>query len=175
MHLPLGLRTGWLLLVVPLLVYVLTVHVFHVPRVPKEPIVGLFFGLATAMPVLTHGNVAWKSLLPSTLLFSAVCYLNGIAISRWERAPQNSTDAFTALLGRHLNAAAATLALAGSLLLWQREGRAIAVAALLGVGLLVLLDQARTRLDCVLLRALADAALLTPLAVWPLLWMFTVR
>ena len=166
-HLPRVLRAGWLSLAFPLLLYVVAVHGFHRARVPKEAVVGLIFGLAATMPEILHGTIAFRSVLPSMLLFAAVCYFNGVAISRWEQSPGAGTDACTAWLAQRLNVTGATLACVSVLCLVQRHGRAIALASLLSTGLLLLLERFRPRFDGVHLRALADAALLTPLVVWP--------
>ncbi len=174
-RLPHGLRDAWLLLSLPLLLYVVAVHGFRRWRVPKEMCVGLFFGTATALPVVVARSAAWTSFLPGVLLLSALASLNGIAISRWEGAPHCTTGACTAWLARRLNPAGIFLAVLSAALLLQLQSRPVAMTALLSTALLLWLDRLRPQIDGVHLRALADAALLTPLAVWPFLSLLTAR
>lgn len=138
---------------------------------PKELIVGLVFACATAVP-------AWSRLAPSerpvlssiVFVFAALCWLNCVAIEKWESTQQThetpahpSTQwaqrqflplccvvAVLALL------AATALPLALSLLL---------MACALTAGLIFILDflSKQLPLNTLHLRAAADAALLTPL------------
>lgn len=165
-NLPAPLRAAWLLLAIPLGVYVAVVHVLHLHRVPKEPLVALFFAAATSIPVLVSRGNAGVGLPLAALSFGLVCWLNCAAIDRWE-GTLAAADPLTRWMGTHLRAAAwlAALLMAPALLL--RGSSAIAVAALAAAACLLQLDGWRTRLHPVTLRALADAALLTPLAVWP--------
>ena len=165
--LPHGIRNIWLLLSLPMLVYFFVVHGLRL-RLPKEAMVGIFFGLATATPVVASGSVPWHHSLPSVLLFGLLCWLNGIAIARWEGAPRCTTDACTAWLAQHTSGVGTALVV-GGLLLWPwPQCRMVASTVVLSAGLLYLIERIRARLDAVHVRALADAALLTPLAVWPL-------
>ncbi len=155
---------------------------------PKELIVALVFASATAVP-------AWSRLAANTLaenkselallaaLFAALCWLNCIAIEKWEtsrnpslvtgpapkrhRDAQNA-DAITRCGQRHIRLLSATIAaaavFAGALLLHAALLPAeLCCAAPLSAVLFLALD--RSRLGALHLRIAADTALLTPLLV----------
>jgi hypothetical protein len=165
--LPAPLRTAWMLLALPLLGYVAAVHVLH-GRVPKEALVGLFFASAILAPSLLA-----RPGLPAFLsasLFGLLCWLNCIFIARAEHAPHHTMGRVSTWTVQNLPAACAALAamaVVAGLTVPQALPRALAV--LLSALLLLLLDALRSRTDAIHIRALADAALLTPLLVWPLL------
>ena len=161
--LPAALRTGWLLLAVPLAIYVAAVHVFRLRRVPKEHIVSIFFALATAMPVLVSRTAPTLKVAPAIALFGVLCWLNCVAIARWEQS--QNTDTVTAWASPHflLTTAVVVAVVLLLLIVVPFAGAACAISALL----LLWLEYARP--NALLLRALADAALLTPLAVLPFL------
>ncbi len=170
-HLPVALRNGWLLLAIPLAVYVVSVHGLPL-RVPKEPLVAIFFAVATAIPVVASHRVPLPRIASADLAFGAVCWLNCIAIARWEHAPEHAMDLVTAWLARHFSFAASAVVVVAGFPLLQGVGHAgvaISIAAMLSAAVLLMLDRMRPRLQRTTLRALADAALLTPLAVGPLL------
>lgn len=166
-QLPQALRTAWLLLAVPLLAYVAAVHVLH-GRVPKEALVGVFFGSATLAPsLLEHRGV---TPLISAALFGVLCWLNCVFIARAEGAIHSAAHGLTAWAVRHFHTACmvlACMALCAAMLVPHALPRAGAI--LLSSLLLLALDRVRAATDAVRLRALADAALLTPLLIWPLL------
>lgn len=126
-----------------------------------------FFAVATAMPVAVVAPEGWAFLLAAAFSFGALCWLNCAAIARWEWTLQEA-DACTARMGKHLAAAACGVAVCALPLLLQARGVPLACAVITAAGLLLLLDSVRSSLEAVTLRALADAALLTPLIVWPL-------
>jgi hypothetical protein len=161
--LPVAVRTGWLLLALPLAIYVVAVHVLRLQRVPKEHLVGIFFALATVTPIFVSHTVPMSKLIAAICLFGALCWLNCVAIARWERA--QDTDAATAWAATHFGITIAVVMLAIALLFVAVPviGTACAISALL----LLLLEYARP--NTLLLRALADVALLTPLALLPFL------
>jgi hypothetical protein len=161
--LPAAIRMGWLLLALPLTIYVLAVHVLRLQRVPKEHLVGIFFALATAIPVIVSHTVPTAKLIAAICLFGALCWLNCVAIARWERA--QDTDAATAWAATHFGITIAVVMAAIALLLLTVP--AIGTACAISAMLLLLLERARP--NTLLLRALADAALLTPLALLPFL------
>lgn len=165
-RLPAPLRTAWLLLAMPLALYVVAVHVLHLRRVPKEPLVAVFFAAATCLPVLACGGAAGIGLPLAAFSFGLVCWLNCAAIGRWE-GTLLSADSLTRWLGTHLRTGAWLVAVVVLPAMLLRQSGAIAVAALAAAACLLHLDKQRTRLHPATLRALADAALLTPLAVWP--------
>ena len=165
-RLPASLRTAWLLLALPLAVYVLAVHVLHLCRVPKEPLVAVFFATAAALPVLVSGGAAGMALTLAASSFGLVCWLNCAAIARWE-GMLLAADPLTRWLGAHLDAGAWLVALLMAPALFMRGSTAVAVASLTAAACLVQLHRKRDLLSPETLRALADAALLTPLVVWP--------
>ena len=166
---PHGLRDGWLLLGVPLAVYVGAVHVLQLHPLPKEPLIGLFFGVAVAMPLLCSG-VPPLHLAPDALLFALLCWMNCAAITTWEVQPNGYLDPVTRFLGRQLAASAVVIILLSlCLALGQAASRPISVAVIAGAALLLTLRQHRTRLSQTHVRALADAALVAPVAAWLLL------
>ncbi len=155
--LPHALRTGWLLLALPMAGYVAAVHGLRLRRVPKEHLVAVFFAVATAMPVLVSHGVLLPLVAAAMAVFGALCWLNCVAIARWERA--RDLDAATAWAADHFHAVAtAVVGLAALLMPVQPD---LAAACILSAGLLLVLE--RLRLQAMLLRALADAALLTPM------------
>ena len=155
---------------------------------PKELIVAIVFASATAVP-------AWSRLAANALaenkselalvaaLFAALCWLNCIAIEKWETSRNPSVavgpahnrhwyaenaDAITRCGQRRLRQLSATIAaaalFAGALLLHSALLPAeLCFAAALSAALFLALD--RSRLGAFHLRIAADAALLTPLLI----------
>ena len=168
--LPRELRTAWMLLGLPMMGYVAAVHVLR-KRVPKESLVGVFFAAATCMPALLA--LRSTSVVVSGVLFGLLCWLNCVFIARSESA--GSVTGITRWAQRHFPLAAALLLIAALIVFVLFGDGALAVA--LGAALLMVLDAVRLhdRRDAACLpsrvrvRALADAALLTPLLVMPLL------
>lgn len=166
-RLPTPLRTAWIALGAPLLLYVCAVHVLALRRVPKEPLVAVFFATATATPAFVANHAAFGPILLAALGFGAVCWLNCIAIARWE-GTLLQTDPVTEWLGARLTVAACMVAFFAAVgAIGRGRHEVIGCAVLATAALLLLLDRMRTRLGVVTVRALADAALLTPLLVWP--------
>ncbi len=163
---PASLRTAWLWLALPLTMYVGAVHVLQLCRVPKEPLVAIFFAAAASLPVYALGGVTGFGLPLAASSFGLVCWLNCAATARWE-GMLGSADPLTRWLGTHLNAAAWLAALLMAPALFVRGSATIAVATLAAAVCLMLLHRKRARVLPATLRALADAALLTPLVVWP--------
>jgi len=159
---------------------------------PKELIVALIFASATAVPAFArltptavHATaVATQS--PAVLpilaaLFGALCWLNCIAIEKWEQFaeldrsarpmpshnhPDQLTDHTTRWGQEHLRAISASITLAAIcaaalLLPSYRFAAELCFAASLSSALLLALD--RAPLSAFHLRIAADAALLTPL------------
>ena len=159
---------------------------------PKELIVALIFASATAVPAfarLTPGRAPTavfhssqsSAVLPIlATLFAALCWLNCIAIEKWEQASelrrpsspariyrlQAQTSEFTRWGQQHLRAISGAITLAaicaGALLLPSYPLAAeLCCAAGLSSALFIALDCAQ--LSAFHLRIAADAALLTPL------------
>jgi hypothetical protein len=143
-------------------------------RLPKEIAVGLFFAAAVFIPTIARNPGLRLALLPDAILFAALCSLNCLFIYAWEhpptsRATAQTTHATTRLALRHLTALAITVAIAGAAiaLFYPSSPRPIAAACTLSTLLLIALDRTRTHLPAITLRASADLALLTPLALLP--------
>jgi len=165
----------------------------YFPRIPKEMLVGLIFSAACvlASPLGSHLPITGISL--PFALFALLCWLNCVAIEAWENEgraegwgalehPRSMcSNPSTVFVGKHLRAACWTItfialltALAG--ISWGRHGSvfwpsygplecAVAISAVL----LLWLDRCRPWVTPLCLRALADAVLLTPLLIPPIL------
>jgi hypothetical protein len=169
MHLPHALRDGWLLLAVPLGAYVGAVHALKLGHVPKEPLIGVFFGMAVAMPVMSSGLLT-TGLAASVALFALLCWFNCAAIAAWESPWSGYLDPFTRWIGERFGVfgvIAVALSLCSALEGGPARWIGLAVAA--SLVLLLVLQRLHQRLDRTHLRALADAALLTPVVLLPLL------
>lgn len=150
--LPAYLRTGWLVLGVPLAAYIAAVHGLRW-RIRKEMVVAVIFAIACAMPTLVSG-VSGLHAAAGVAAFASLCWLNCIAIARWERRPAGAL--FPSLAALTLAAASC----AALLSLWP-----LALAVALSTLTLLLLHRKGRELAAVDRRALADAALLSPLLV----------
>ena len=168
-HLASPVRTGWIVLALPLAAYLVAVHLAELP-LAKEPLVAAFFAAAAAMPEVVSHRVQTAGLLHAMALFGVLCWLNCAALARWEGTLAQA-DVCTAWLGRKLPEALAVYALAAALFRVP-QGVGIGLAGIAAAGCLLVLDRLRPRIQSTTLRALADAALLTPLLVWPVLAVF---
>lgn len=143
---------------------------------PKELAVGIVFAAAAAVPTWSRADSGRLAMLPAVALFAALCWLNCIAIERWENeftpeglAISNPTTRWTA---EHLRGMAITLASLsvsmGSVALAKSSSTAAVYFAVLSSSvILVAIHNARRRLTFLGLRIAADAALLTPLLLLP--------
>jgi putative effector of murein hydrolase LrgA (UPF0299 family) len=165
-----ALLTSWLLLV----------HVraaSAAQRLPKELAVALFFPAAVCIPTVAREPALRAALLLPAILFAAVCALNCLYIFAWEHPSERTSAHWSTCWGcRHLTALC-TAAIAAALTAAAVYARTPALHALTPLLLassgsaacLLVLDHWHARLDRVQARALADVALLTPLAaeaVW---------
>ena len=153
-----------------LVAWLFVVHTTHsAHRLPKEIAVGLFFSAANFIPVVAREPAARLQLLPSAVLFAALCSLNCLFIHAWERRQAaRPHDTLTRFAIACLPTLATIVAASGiALTLLCRNG--IPAACAVAATLLVLLDHKRRRLTRTHLRAAADLALLTPLLVLPFL------
>ncbi len=172
-RLPTTVRAGWLWLAVPMGLYAVAIHFWPVRHMPKEMVVALMFAAATALPaMLAHAHPAMTRAHLQTAvvdgLFAAVCWLNGVAIARWElRAELRPASRSTIWGVHHLRAICAGVAVAGFALSavvgWP------ALACMLSALLLLLLERASHRVKATTLRACADLTLLTPVLLLPFL------
>jgi hypothetical protein len=131
----------------------------------KEFFVGLLFTMGCVLPTVgrlaASGKPVWQ-LLIAAVVFAQLAWLNCQAIESWESHLPVSP--------RFIRVAAYLLAAASLLLAVIMYAAHPRTAALLAAGgatalLLALLDRVRPRLASVTLRAAADLALLTPLAL----------
>lgn len=143
---------------------------------PKEMAVALVFASAVAVPAWSRLPGNHGPLIPLVAIFSSLCWLNCVAIEKWERtspgfergaraAPPHTT---TRWAQRSLTAVSSVLALLAaigsvhSMLLRDHAAMAaLYLACALSAVLFPLLDS--SRLSSFALRIAADAALLTPL------------
>jgi len=142
----------------------------------KEAAVAIIFALGCILPAWsTASNALRTQLAPAGMLFAVLCWLNCVAIERWEGHDVVATHAHrsTHWAARHLSALLIAGALAAvTLAVWRHTtGRPIALAPYLACAFMLLaaLERWRLRLSVDSLRIFADVALLTPL-----LW-FAVR
>jgi len=154
------------------LLYLLAVHC-RTPGLPKELAVGILFAAATAVPAwsrLSAGNPLGKEqLAPAIIFFALLCWINCVGIDKWEGG--NRPHAMTRWASLHLRPIVTMIAffsLTAALLAPSRGLMAVYLAALLSSGLLFALDMRSSHLSPMHLRIAADAALLTPLALFPL-------
>ena len=136
------------------------------PLVKKELLVGLLFTAACALPAFSRAAVQLAPtrgpLIAAAVVFALLAWLNCHAIDRWETPkPMHDPQIFAPACLLAFSA----LPLAGFLSSIQPRFAALLVAGAAGALLLAVLDRSRTRLTPLALRAGADLALLTPLAL----------
>lgn len=161
LRLPGPVRAAWLWLALPMAIYALAIHRWTVRRMPKELVVSVMFAVAVSLPALLESPGHVDAAVGRGALFAAVCWVNCVAIARWEGVWRGVAAASTAWGARHLRELCAGVACA-SVLLAGLLGPASLYCGL-SAALLLLLDIRRHRVDAVALRGLADACLLTPL------------
>jgi hypothetical protein len=137
---------------------------------PKEIAVGVVFAAAVAVPAWSRAASHRASLVPVVAIFAAICWLNCVAIEKWEGAagPRTPSNVTTRWGQSHLSFVSCGIALlavvAGVAAIVPGHSVAAAVPYLtcaLSAALFLLLD--RSHLDAFRLRIAADAVLLTPL------------
>ena len=154
------------------LVYLYAVHRRPGRRVPKELAVAILFAAATAVPVWSRLGAGKQQMAPAVVVFAALCWINCVGIEKWEARgsalPLSSpTTRWASLHLRAIVTVVATFAGPAALLAPSRGLMAVYLAALLSSGLFFALDARSTHLSPLHLRIAADAALLTPLALFP--------
>lgn len=142
-------------------------------RLPKELAVGVFFAAAIYIPTISRRPELRIPLLPSALLFAALCSLNCLFIYAWEHSiapsihPPHATTRFALRylpqLAIAVSVLSATLALFDHTSPWR-----IATAIGISTTLLLLLHHQQRRFSPLTLRVAADLTLLTPLLFLPL-------
>jgi len=136
---------------------------------PKEMAVGVLFATATAVPAWSRID-HHTQLIPYIALFALLCWLNCVAIEKWESTWERTlstsiSHGSTVWAQEHLKELAVCTALTAGLLFVSSEGvcRLIPAAATLSAIVFWLLDRHHGELNPIHLRIAADAALLTPL------------
>lgn len=175
--LPVPLLADYLALGCVVSIYFAVVH-FAPPAVqaywPKELAVGLLFAAGVCLPVSAEFHQ--RSILAPFLVFSALLWVNALAIECWEAemragAPTPQKLRITRLVGNHLRDASLGIALAAAVLAFDGSIRAgehsLYAAIFLTSASMAALDSVHARLSADLLRALADVSLLTPLLFLP--------
>jgi hypothetical protein len=157
--------------------YFASVHVGAATRatqLPKEAAVAAIFAVGCVLPAWTEARPALRPCLASTgALFAVLCWLNCVAIERWEGGGSVCAGAHpsTRWAARHL----ARLLVAGGILAGalrflqpvRRPGLDMLSPCLAAAfSLLAVLEGLRPRLSRTALRILADMVLLTPLSWW---------
>jgi hypothetical protein len=137
---------------------------------PKELAVAILFAAATAVPAWSRigASLGKEQLAPAVVFFAGLCWINCVSIEKWEAGNSHSTTRWASLHLRPIVTMIALFSLAGALLAPSRGLMAVYLAALLSSGLLFLLDTSSSHVSPLHLRIAADAALLTPLAFFPL-------
>jgi hypothetical protein len=150
------------------------------PRLPKELAVGILFAAATAVPAWSRLNagagLGKAQLAPAIVFFATLCWINCVGIEKWEagctpplaRGNPHVTTHWASLHLRPIVTMIALFSLAAAVLAPSRGLMAVYLAAFLSSGLLFALDTRSSRLSPLYLRIAADAALLTPLAFFPI-------
>ncbi len=163
----------------------------HKPRLgaiswlPKEVTVGVVFAAATAVPAWSRLDSSRAALFPAVAIFAALCWLNCVAIERWENLSPagklQSPDAHstTHWVADHFGLIASALSLLLGILVVAltfgsgssnlRKTIPIYLAALAAALILTLIDRQRDNFSTLHLRIAADLALLTPLLFLPFL------
>jgi hypothetical protein len=148
-HLPISLFDRGMLVLAAAAVYLVLVHLAPLRRWPKEAAVAIVFALGASL-------TAWERVQTSAdvgaiLLFSCLCWINCVAIEKWEHDRHHWPVTLTA----------ACVALVAILLL-SRERPVLSGAETASALAFIALDCARHRFSRDALRVLADVALLSP-------------
>jgi hypothetical protein len=137
---------------------------------PKELAVAILFAAATAVPAWSRLSTAGKYQLGLAIaLFALLCWINCAGIEKWEGGYPHATTRWASL---HLRAIAGAIGVLALVAAWRSPTTgltALYLAAWASSGLLFWLDARSERLKPLHRRIAADAALLTPLALWPLI------
>jgi hypothetical protein len=169
------------------LVYFCLIHLcgsrFYNPRraagiehwFPKEAAVAVVFAPAVAVPAWSRLPEQRAAMIVPVTLFALLCWLNCVAIEKWESSPQAAARVSTPLphvttrwAQRHFPLVTGVIALlaVGACIQSILSGDPLAMTALYlacMISAMLFLAFDRSRLDSLQLRIAADAALLTPL------------
>lgn len=138
----------------------------------REVLVAVIFSAGCVLPVLPMGPASlprtYAALAAPAVAFAALAWLNLRAIEVWESSRGG--------VARIAYSVAAVFLAGAVALIWVQPRTALLLLAAMASALLLAgLDEMRGRMDRVTLRAAADAVLLTPLLLTPLLWLFSAR
>jgi hypothetical protein len=151
---------------------------------PKELAVGILFAAATAVPAWSrmseYPELEKARLAQAVILFAVLCWINCVAIEKWEAGRPSpagnqrlaAAHPSTQWAGAHLKSIVCAIALfsiAGAWFGGTSGLDEVYLAAFLSSGLFLALDAQRPFLSPLSLRIAADAALLTPLAIFSIL------
>jgi len=153
-RLPPGLLLRGSILLGAVGVYFAMVH-SSVLRLHKEAAVGVLFALGASL--VAWGKVKTPADVTTILLFSGLCWMNCIAIQKWEGEKLDWSPSIAATV---LGCAAVALLYAHRPVLGGAE-----LASAFGF---LLLDRVRPRLSADAVRVLADVALLSPVFFLPM-------
>jgi hypothetical protein len=157
--------------------YFVSIHApGHVIRMPKGLAVGFIFAAAVFIPTVAARPDLQIALVPSGLLFAALCSLNWLFICSWERerrgiSVQGMMDTPTLIGPHYLNQAALLAIISGCVLplVDRKTPWQISVACVLSAIFLLQTHRNRFAFRPITLRATADFVLLTPLLLLPFL------
>jgi hypothetical protein len=140
-------------------------------RMPKELAVAILFAAATAVPAWSRlsagGGPGKEQLAPAIVFFALLCWINCVGIEKWEGGTLHSTTRWASLHIRPIVTMTALFSLVAALLAPSPGLAVVYLAAMVSSGLLFVLDARSSRLSPLHVRIAADAALLTPLALFP--------
>jgi hypothetical protein len=148
------------------LLYLFAVH-RGASRLPKELAVAILFAAATAVPAWSRLRSGREQLAPAIIFFALLCWINCVGIEKWEGGTLHTTTRWAGLHLRPIVTMTALFSLAAALLAPSPGLASVYLAATFNSGLLFVLDARSSRLSPLHLRIAADAALLTPLALFP--------
>jgi hypothetical protein len=149
------------------LLYLFAVH-RGASRLPKELAVAVLFAAATAVPAWSRLSQSSEvQLAPAIIFFALLCWINCVGIEKWEGGVLHATTRWASLHLRPIVTMTALFALSAAVLAPSPGLAAVYLAATVSSGLLLVLDVRSSRLAPLHLRIAADAALLTPLALFP--------
>jgi hypothetical protein len=152
-RLPSELFNRGVLIACTVALYFAVVHLIR-PAWPKELAVGILFALGASV-------AAWSAVrsaadVEAIVLFSCLCWINCIAIERWERREMRWPVGILAM------------AVAGAATLTYLSRPVLSAAEILSALAFVILDRRSGRISADALRVLADVALLTPVFFLPI-------
>jgi len=153
-RLPPGLFMRGVILLAAVGFYFALVHT-GILRGSKEAAVGVLFALGASL--VAWGKVRTPADAATILLFSGLCWMNCIAIQKWEGESLDWSP----------GAAAVVLACAASVLLYAHRP-VLGGAELASASGFLLLDRVHRRLSTDAVRVLADVALLSPVLFLPM-------